>query len=79
MKCNVCGFEFELNQENHYVARNVRKYGFVNLSGTEEELFDAFDCPACGCQIILQERKRRYEPVFNELHDDKGEPPEGEE
>lgn len=78
MKCNVCGFEFEPNQENHYIARDNGKYGFANLAGTEEKLFDAYDCPYCGCQIILQERKRMYEPISIALYEDKGEPPEGE-
>lgn len=79
MKCNVCGFEFEPNQENHYIARNAGKYGFANLAGTEEELYDAFDCPACSCQIIAQERKRRHGPLAISLHEDEGDLPEGEE
>ena len=29
-------------------------------SNDETGLFDAFDCPQCGCQVIAQERKRAY-------------------
>lgn len=25
-------------------------------------LYDTFDCPSCGCQIAVQERKRIYIP-----------------
>lgn len=45
--CNVCGRDFALMKEEHYVARGV-----FGLS-----VSDAFDCPHCGCQYIAQERK----------------------
>lgn len=61
MKCNVCGFEFEATKERHYIAREKGSKGFSTLSGSEETIFDAFDCPCCGCQIIAQERKRQME------------------
>ena len=60
-KCNVCGVEFALIAINHYVARDCGKTGGVLASfngSTEEMLYDAFDCPHCGCQNIMQERKR---------------------
>lgn len=31
-------------------------------SEPEEKLYDTFDCPSCGCQIAVQERKRIYIP-----------------
>lgn len=59
LKCKACGKEFEANLERHYVARDNGKVG-ICFTGTEENLYDAFDCPVCGCQIIVQERKRLH-------------------
>lgn len=60
--CNVCGRDFPLISEEHYVARNKdREGGQIGsiIAGKEEPtIFDAFDCPHCGCQNIMQERKR---------------------
>ena len=60
MKCKVCGKEFAANNERHYVAReNVKTGAFAEIA-KEEKIFDAFDCPYCGCQLIAQERKHQY-------------------
>ena len=60
-KCKVCGEEFELKCEAHYVARDCERVGLVALAGgTEESLYDVFDCPHCGCQNVVQKRKRYY-------------------
>lgn len=57
--CSVCGRDFPLLIENRYTARDNTKVGLVLLAGgSEESLFDAIDCPHCGCQNILQARKR---------------------
>ena len=50
-KCEVCGNEFEEAKENHYIARD--KMVIVG----EPTLYDAYDCPKCGSQIIAKERK----------------------
>lgn len=62
LKCNVCGHEFDATIENHYIARNNGYVGITAGLGSyeEETLYDAFDCPKCGCQHITQERKRSY-------------------
>lgn len=61
LKCKICGKEFEANLDRHYVARDNGKTGItVAISNSEEKLYDAFDCPACGCQVVVQERKRQY-------------------
>lgn len=58
--CCVCGRDFPLLIENRYTARGNEKTGIAALTGgVEEDLFDAMDCPHCGCQNILQTRKRR--------------------
>ena len=49
-------------EERHYIARdNIRTGAVVALSKDEEKIYDAYDCPMCGCQIIAQERKRNFE------------------
>ena len=66
MKCKVCGKEFELKVDNHYIARDeeIDRCGIAGIVGSNNEiegkLYDTFDCPACGCQNIMQERKRRF-------------------
>lgn len=72
LKCKVCGKEFEPIIEKHYVARSEIVSGVVTaISNSEEKLFDTFDCPHCGCQFIVQERKRKYIDVcFAEEVDD---------
>lgn len=60
--CKVCGRDFPLISEEHYTARNLDKEGGqigLVIAGKEEPaIFDAFDCPHCGCQNVMQERKR---------------------
>lgn len=66
--CTVCGRDFPLLIENRYTARGEIKTGLSALTGgVEEDLFDAIDCPYCGCQNILQTRKRRN--AMSELAD----------
>lgn len=60
-KCKVCNKEFELRRKDHYIARDNGKTGLSSLvGGSEEELYDTFDCPHCGCQNVMQKRKRNY-------------------
>lgn len=60
LKCKICECEFVPEKKEHYVARTDGKTGVVSMfqSNDETNLFDAFDCPQCGCQVIAQERKR---------------------
>ena len=53
MKCKVCGYEFDVNHliDNHYIAQD---------DDAQQKQYDAFDCPHCGCQMIVQERKQKY-------------------
>ena len=62
MKCKVCGCDFPPVHEKHYVARDNEKVGLTAAfqSNGESTLYDAFDCPMCGCQVIAQERKRDF-------------------
>lgn len=63
IKCKICGCEFNPIIEKHYVSRDTSRTGVVTaFSNDEEKLYDTFDCPECGCQVIAQERKRNYIP-----------------
>ena len=55
--CKVCGRDFPLLYEEHYVAMEHNVL-FVN----KETFFDAIDCPHCGCQAKLQIRSPEYCP-----------------
>ena len=57
--CKICGRDFPLLNEEHYVAVDASKTGTAEvISHTEPIFYDAIDCPHCGCQNVLQERKR---------------------
>ena len=68
IKCKVCGNEFSPIVERHYVSRDGGKIGVFDAlaSKPEEKLYDTFDCPECGCQVIAQERKRAYVNTFED-------------
>lgn len=65
IRCTICGKEFVPNKEEKYCAKENRIQGGLSaaLSGSPEEsrLYDCFDCPVCGCQIVAKERLRKDE------------------
>ena len=69
LKCKICGTEFPAIEERHYIARDNSRKGLSAALGNvpEEAIYDAYDCPMCGSQIIAQERKRILEPehIYN--------------
>lgn len=71
LKCKVCGTEFPAIEERHYIARdNSRTGAVVVISKDEEKIYDSYDCPMCGSQVIAQERKRKFEHEYNCNFDD---------
>lgn len=58
LKCKVCGCEFEASKKDHYVSRSNGKTGLMSSFGNEDEctLYDTFDCPRCGCQMVMKQR-----------------------
>ena len=71
LECKVCGAEFPAIKERHYIARDNSRTGAVAvISKDEEKIYDSYDCPMCGSQIIVQERKRILEPERNYNFDD---------
>lgn len=61
IKCKICGYEFTPVIDKHYIARDNGEFGISTaFKRIEGNIYDVFDCPACGCQIIAQERKRIF-------------------
>ena len=62
LKCKICGTEFPAIKERHYICRDAGKIGLSAALGSkdEEKIYDSFDCPMCGCQVVAQDRKRTY-------------------
>lgn len=60
IKCKICDCEFVPELKSHYVSRDLGKTGVVSVfqSNDETQFYDTFDCPQCGCQMVMQERKR---------------------
>ena len=78
-KCVVCNSNFTLVASQHYVAREGVERGLAVtlVKSTEERLYDAFDCPHCGCQNRVQERMRTL--VTTEIEEPITEEGEGSE
>lgn len=55
-KCKVCGKEFELVRENHYVSVSRTPTGISAIFSSNTIQYDTFDCTFCGCQNRMQER-----------------------
>lgn len=73
-ECQVCGRPFPLVAEGHYVARDCYYMGLEAMlgSGREPMLYDAIDCPHCGCQNVMRKRKHPLTP--EDLGDGEGDP-----
>ena len=66
--CKVCGRDFPLMAEEHYIAQDPQRIGVLaNLANTDKAMeYDAFDCPHCGCQNVMQTRKSIWVPEESE-------------
>lgn len=60
VECKSCGHVFELTEQWHYIAREKTEMFLIASNKMEPTLYDAFDCPNCGCQYIVNERKRVF-------------------
>lgn len=72
IKCNICEHEFYPVIKKHYISRDAGKTGVAAAfqSNPEETLYDTFDCPECGCQVIAQERKRVFVSTIKDADDE---------
>ena len=61
LECSVCGLKFAPIAHWRYSVEENKMVGmFAGISSTERPpLHDAFDCPRCGCQIVVNSRMRR--------------------
>ncbi len=58
-----------LDKSKRYTARGSVTTGLAAaFSGEEPKLYDAFDCPECGCQIIMQPRLSATDVWETTLH-----------
>lgn len=53
-KCKVCGKWFILSAENKYT---IPKRNIENMIVGLYSCYEAFDCPKCGCQNIVNIRE----------------------
>ena len=59
LKCKICECEFVPEKKEHYISRDEVKVGFSSLAGgMKGKFYDTFDCPQCGCQNVVGDRKR---------------------
>jgi hypothetical protein len=55
VKCKICKHRFSLSKEMLYVAQEIACG--VNIFTPATKMFDAVDCPKCGCQLLLNIRE----------------------
>lgn len=62
MKCKVCNKRFKLLSNKKYLVEVNGGSLFQPL----KEIYEAFDCPKCGCQNIVNTRKNN---IVGEIFD----------
>lgn len=68
-ECQCCGTAFIPTKELHYIAKNATPERHLLLVAAETKQYDAFDCPGCGCQIVVGERLRPVDEAVFALGD----------
>lgn len=67
IQCEVCGFKFIPYNSSRYIAVGEHNYGkfhyynegaIISDTAIVDGLHDAFDCPMCGCQMVVHPRLR---------------------
>ena len=67
LKCPVCGYEFAALPDNRYTVYGTHNYGkfhyynegaIISDTAIVDGLHDAFDCPMCGCKMVVHPRLR---------------------
>lgn len=63
LRCSVCGYRFIPTADERYTVTTPKPTGIAAFSGNSSPsptLRDAFDCPVCGCQKVVQVRLDVY-------------------
>ena len=62
--CEVCGSYIKLESFRRYSVLEHLTVSLFNSKTLQPEIariYDAFDCPVCGCQYVAKERLRNAE------------------
>lgn len=55
--CKVCGNRFEVDKDSVYLV--TERLGLSGALSQAPKLYEAIDCPRCGCQKLLNIRMAR--------------------
>ena len=58
MICKVCKRRFTASKDNKYLTQKSRS--ITDAITTAPVTYEAFDCPKCGCQNIVNVREPEY-------------------
>ena len=56
-RCKICGRFFRLKSENRYEVSDRQLVPALTSLIKKATVFEAFDCPWCGCQNIVNVRE----------------------
>lgn len=54
MHCKICGKRFTLRKKRVYLVMGPSEF---LTSSKLRSIFEATDCPRCGCQMVLNKRE----------------------
>ena len=58
MRCKICKKRFKLLIENRKEIPKIKALGeILTKGGGSTQIYEAFDCPHCGCQNIVNTRE----------------------
>lgn len=55
IECSVCGHKFPIEKKSVYQVQDQPSFSDL-LTGKTPVIFNAIDCPECGCQMVLKGR-----------------------
>jgi transcription elongation factor Elf1 len=69
LKCKICGKRMNLKAENRQEIKKNKSLGeCLTNSGSSMQIYEAFDCPHCGCQNIVNIRECNNKEKANDTH-----------
>lgn len=64
MICKVCKSYYKAKKENRYEV--IESKGVLSAIAAPAKVFEAFDCPKCGCQNIVNIRETGSLPEYTQ-------------